>query len=86
MSLRERIEALTGIESFRWGYIGNAADSNIGIWFEHTPSNNRPEGQPLSWEQIEALNRAFNVESVESHSDGRTGSKLLVEISDPHES
>lgn len=82
MSFREQVEELTGLESFRWSFIGNAKDSNIGIWFEHTPSPDKPEGQPLTFEQIEALNDEFDVVKVESHSNGRTGSKLLVEVAD----
>lgn len=82
MSFTEELEAVTGVESFTWSYIGNHRDANIGIWFKHTPSEDKPEGQPLSFEQLEALNEAFNVVKVESHSSGMTGSKLLVEVSD----
>jgi hypothetical protein len=82
MSFREEVEELTGIESFTWSFRGSAMDSNICIWFEWSPSENKPEGQPLSFEQIEALNDAFNVTKVESHSHGRTGSKLMVEVSE----
>jgi hypothetical protein len=82
MTFDEELQELLDIESFRWGYIGSAVDSNIGIWFEHTPSEDKPEGQPLSFEDLERLNNEYNVVSIESHSDGMTGSKLCVEISD----
>ena len=82
MAFKEEIEDVCGIESFAWSFIGNHRERNIGIWFKHTPSVDKPEGQPLTFEQLEALDEAFGVVKVESHSSGETGSELLVEVED----
>jgi hypothetical protein len=44
------------------------------------PTEDRPEGQPLSFESLQALDDEFGVVSVASHSSGRTGSKLEVQL------
>jgi hypothetical protein len=80
MSFQEELNKLLDIESFRWSFKGNDAHSNICIWFEHTPSEDRPIGQPLSFDDLERLNDEYNVVGIGSHSDGMTGSKLMVEI------
>jgi len=81
-STEQEIESLIGVRPDGWTYIGTAADANIGIWFRHTPSEDRPEGQPLSWDDLETLNEQYDVVAVESESFGRTGSRLYVEVED----
>lgn len=85
MSFREEVIEACGVKSFRWSFIGSSADSNISIYFEHTPSKDKPKGQPLSFEQLEALHKKFTIEKVESISSGKTGSELHVEVTNEYQ-
>ena len=77
-SFESDIEDLIGVRPDGWTF----HPGYIQIYFRHTPSEDRPTGQPLSWDALETLDAEFDVQQVESNSYGRTGSRLVVRISD----
>jgi len=80
--MKDEIEDLIGVRPSSWTILGSGDDVTIPVWFEHTPSVNRPEGQPLTWDNLQTLNDEYGVMSVESNSNGRTGSELCVTLKD----
>lgn len=78
-SFESDVEDLIGVRPDGWTFV----DDGAHIFFRHTPSKDRPEGQPLSWEVLELLNEEYDVQHTESESFGRTGSRLVVTVSDP---
>lgn len=68
------IEALIDIPIDGWTYHGDTdLDYDANVWFDH-------QGQPLPWDALDTLNDEYGVVHVESHSHGRTGSKLCVRL------
>jgi len=80
--MKDEIEDLIGVRPSSWTILGSDDDVTIPVWFEHTPSKDRPEGQPLTWDNLQTLDEKYGVISVQSDSDGRTGSKLCVTLND----
>jgi len=83
MKLTDEINELIETELANWTFHPKADGYNANLWFAHTPSEDRPPGQPLTYEELERLNAKYDIVSVQSASDGRTGSKLCVRINDP---
>jgi len=80
--MKDEIEDLIGVRPSSWTILGSDDDVTIPVWFEYTPSKDRPEGQPLTWDNLQTLDEKYGVISVQSDSDGRTGSKLCVTLND----
>jgi len=78
--MKDEIEDLIGVRPDSWTILGSGDDVTIPVWFAHTPSENRPEGQPLSWDDLQTLDKEYGVMSVESDSHGRTASRLRVTL------
>lgn len=73
---KDEIEDLIGVRPSSWTFRGDT--DSAYVWFEHTPSPNRPRGQPLSWDELSTLNEEYGIVEVESHSHGETGSRLCI--------
>jgi len=84
MGFTEEVNDLIETELASWTFHPNAEGYSANLWFRHTPSEDRPNGQPLPYEDLERLDQAYDVVSVQSQSDGRTSSKLCVRIANPH--
>jgi len=83
MTFKEEVEELIGIEVAGWTFHGDTSlDYDANVWFSHTPSEDKPEGQPLTFEQLETLDKKYGVVHVESNSHGKTGSRLCVRLED----
>lgn len=80
---KDEVEALIGIRPSGWTFHGDTSlDYDANVWFSHTPSEDRPRGLPLTWDELDTLNDEYGVIHVESHSNGRTGSKLCVRLNE----
>jgi hypothetical protein len=79
----DEVNELIDTELDSWTYHPDADGYDANLWFAHTPSEDKPPGQPLSFAELQRLNEAYGVVSVHSASDGMTGSKLCVRIADP---
>jgi len=80
--MKDEIEELIGVRPSSWIILGSGDDVTIPVWFKHTPSVDRPEGQPLTWDNLQTLDEKYGVISVRSDSDGGTVSKLCVTLKD----
>jgi len=80
--MKDEIEDLIGVRPDSWTILGSGDDVTIPVWFAHTPSEDRPEGQPLSWNDLQTLNEEYGVVSMCSDSHTRTGSRLRVTLED----
>lgn len=83
MTFEEEINALIGPDIDGWTFHGDTdLDYDANVWYAHTPSEDKPEGQPLSWEELETLHDEYRIVHVGSDSSGRTGSRLCVRLDD----
>jgi hypothetical protein len=83
MTFENDINELLNIDIDGWTYHGDTdLDYDANVWFAHTPSEDRPPGLPISWNDLERLNEEYGVVEIESNSNGRTGSKLCVRLKD----
>lgn len=83
MSFEDEIKELIGVQVSGWTYHGDTSlDYDANVWFAHTPSEDKPVGQPLSWDALDTLNETYGVYEVTSNSDGKTGSRLCVRLED----
>lgn len=80
MNFEDEVTELTGIESVSWTYHPDADGYDANVWFDWTPSEDKPEGQPVPFDALKALDDEYGVVSVGSHSSGETGSKLCVKL------
>lgn len=78
----EKIAEVAGTEPSGWTFLPDHPDGyEASILFRHQPHRDGI-GQPLTWEQLQRLDDEYDIHSIESHSDGRTGSKLAVHVND----
>lgn len=58
----DEVEELIGTRPSGWTYHGDTSlDYDANVWFSHRPSEDRPEGQPLTWDQLERLHDEYGV-------------------------
>lgn len=83
MTFEEEINALIGPDIDGWTFHGDTdLDYDANVWYSHTPSEDRPEGQPLSGEELITLHEEYGIVHVASESSGRAGSQLRVRLND----
>lgn len=80
MTFEDEINDLLDIEIDGWGYFPNAEGYDATLYFAHTPDEDQPPGQPMSFIDLHRLDREYGVVAVYSVSSGRTGSELAVRL------
>jgi len=84
MSFTDDVNDLIETELYSWTFHPSEdLEYSANLYFKHTPSEDRPDGQPLPFEDLQRLHDEYTIISVQSNSDGRTGSQLCVRIADP---
>lgn len=82
-NFEKEIAELIGVWPDGWTYHGDTdLDYGANVWFSHTPSEDMPRGQPLTWDELSTLNAEYGIIHVESNSHGETGSRLCVRLDD----
>lgn len=79
----DEVNELIETELDGWTYHPEADGYDANLWFSHTPSEDKPPGQPLSFAELQRLDEAYGVVSVQSVSHNKTGSRLVVRVADP---
>lgn len=70
----DEIEEIADVDVDGWIFTPAADDSEATIWFAHS------QGQPVPFGELQKIDDVYGISSIESESNGRTGSRLRVDL------
>lgn len=79
MTVEEIVNEKLDAEIASWQYYGDTdLEYDMELWFDHRYPEGEEVSQPLSGDDIILIDFYWNIVEVQSHSDGMTGSKLVI--------